>query len=417
MIWYRLLISVLGPVSLVLAVGRIVIGRGRFPDLSQRLGGGGGGEHGAVWFHGASNGELTSARALLEAFIIDRPDRPVIVTANSVTGRELVASWDMAGVTARLAPIDMRWALARFYRRWRPVALVSLENEFWPNRIATVECPILCVSARISDNSAARWIRFPSLCREVFGRISRLFPQDGRSAARFIDLGVGPGRIASNVGLKSGVKLPSPDPAEFASLSKSFIRQSTIFAASTHTGEDLIVLDAFAAVRTANPELRLIVAPRHPHRSGDIANMAEAAGIPYSVRSRCRSPGTEAAVYIADTIGEMSLWYALAGITFVGGSLVDKGGHTPFEPAHFGSAVLHGPYVHNFTAAYAALNEAGGALEITDAETLQDGIARLGPTQQTALAERASTALEAMDTSERDIQLVLAAVNQAMELR
>ena len=160
MIWYRSLMSVCGPALLVLAVWRILIGRGHLLDLSQRLGGGSG-KRGAIWLHGASNGELISARALLEALVLNRPDRPVIVTANSVTGRELVASWDIAGVTVRLAPIDLRWALARFYRRWRPVALVSLENEFWPNRIATVRCPILCVSARISDSSTVRWNRFP----------------------------------------------------------------------------------------------------------------------------------------------------------------------------------------------------------------------------------------------------------------
>ena len=145
--------------------------------------------------------------------------------------------------------------------------------------------------------------------------------------------------------------------------------------------------------------------------------MIEVAGIPYSVRSRSPSPGSGTAVYIADTIGEMSLWYALAGITFVGGSLVDKGGHTPFEPTHFRSAILYGPHVSNFAAAYAALKAAEGAIEVTDAKSLEDGIAELGPARQSSLAESASVALEEMDTSERDIQLVLATVNQALELK
>jgi len=411
--WYRLLISFCAPFPLVSSLWRAVVGQGGLADLSQRLGGGDG-INGALWLHGASNGELTSAHALLAAFRQDHPDHPVIVTANTVTGRDLAAGWNLPGVTARLAPVDLRWILRRFNRRWRPAALLSLENEFWPNRIVTARCPVLCIAARMSGRSARRWSRFPRLCRMVFGRVSWLFPQDNRSATRFISLGLAPECLGCAVSLKSGVRLPPPDAAALAALSKAFIRHYTVLAASTHPGEETIILDAFAIARAREPDLRLILAPRHPRRGGAVADMAKAAGLTCSVRSVSGGPGAEAAVYIADTLGEMQLWYALAGITLVGGSLVDKGGHTPYEPMWFGSAILHGPHVSNFASAYAALGRVRGAIEVTDAKSLADGIAELDRTGQTTQADRASGALDALDTSGKDIRTVLDAVNRLL---
>lgn len=414
MVWYRLLISVCAPFLVISLVWRILAERSGLHDLLQRIGGGTG-KCGAIWLHGASNGELTSARTLLECVSRNYPGHPVIVTANTATGRDLVASWGISGVAARLAPIDLRWILARFNRRWRPVTLISLENELWPNRIATARCPVYCVTARISERSAKRWKHFPGLCRSVFERVLWLFPQDDCSAERFVALGLDPERIGPVVNLKSGVKPPPPDADVLASLSKSFVRHSTILAASTHSGEESIVLAAFAAARASNPALRLILAPRHPSRGAEVARMACAVGMPCSRRSKSDFPGTDAAIYIADTLGEMQLWYSLAGIAFVGGSLVDKGGHTPYEPTHFGSAILHGPYVRNFMAAYAALDVSCGALEVTDAKSLAEGIARLDESEQTAQASRASAALAELNTGESDIQLLVDAITQAME--
>ncbi len=418
MVGYRLLISVCAPILLLMSTWRLLVARRGLSDLLQRLGGGSGTggapKHGALWLHGASNGELTSARRFLETFRRDRPDHPVVVTANTVTGRDLVSGWKVSGVTARLAPVDLRWVLARFNRRWRPVVLVNLESELWPNRFATCGYPVFCVAARISERSAGRWLRLPGLCRATFGRVSMLFPQDTASATRFISLGLAPERLGPVIDFKSSVTLPPPDAVALASLSRTFARHSTILAASTHPGEESIVLDAFAAARATDPSLRLILAPRHPRRGGEVEGMTDAVGLPYAVRSKSGDPGSDVAVYIADTLGEMQLWYAVAGITFVGGSLVGKGGHTPYEPARFGSAILHGTHVWNFASAYAALGAAGGALEVTDAKSLADGIARLDAAGQSAQADRASYALETLDTSSRDIQLVLDAVSRVL---
>lgn len=161
--------------------------------------------------------------------------------------------------------------------------------------------------------------------------------------------------------------------------------------ASTHDGEDAVVLDAHLAARSAEPGLRLILAPRHPRRAGDIAALAQARGLSVARRSMGEPP--EADVYIADTLGEMPLFYALAGRVFIGGTLTDRGGHTPYEPAAYGAALIHGPDLRNFRAPFARLSAADAALPAGDAQTLAAALAQLRGAAQTAMGARARATL------------------------
>ena len=150
------------------------------------------------------------------------------------------------------------------------------------------------------------------------------------------------------IALKAAAALRDAAPLDTTGFPAFADRASTVLAASTHEGEDEAIVQGFAAARATRPDLRLILAPRHPRRGPRIAALLERAGLAHATRSAGEVPGPDSAVYLADTMGEMALWYRLAGITFVGGSLVDAGGHTPFEPAGAGSAILHGPHVGNF---------------------------------------------------------------------
>ncbi len=395
MLVYRLAVTFALPAVLAGFLWRILRGAETAGDLAERIGGGGTGQSGAIWVHGASNGELTSARRLIGAIAEAFPDRALVVTANTVTGRELAAGWGLARVTARLAPLDWRPALARFRARWRPAALVVLENELWPNRMATAREPVVFVAARISGQSAARWARFGGALRGLLARVAWLAPQDTASGARFVSLGLDPARLAPVVALKSGVELPAPPAAELARLRGVFDRAKTVLAASTHEGEEDAVLAAFEAARRGDPALRLILAPRHTRRSAEVEALIRARGLSVAVRSRGEAPEEATAVYLADTLGEMALFYALAGATFVGGSLVDRGGHTPFEPAAAGSAILHGPHVGNFAGVYGALDAAGGALPVADARALAAALGEVASTGRQA--ELAGTARAALD--------------------
>ncbi len=393
---YRLLISLLAPLLLVRLGWRVLRGRESRADLAERLGRGGGGRPGAVWLHGASNGELASARPLVAALLTARGDLRLVVTANTVTGRDMVRGWGLDRVEARLAPLDLRPCLRRFRRAWRPALLVVLENELWPNRILTAAEPVVCVGARMSARSFARWQRVPGLARALLGRVHLLFPQDSASARHFTALGLAAERLGPVGTLKAEVTAPEPDSQALEALSRVFARASTVLAASTHEGEEEIVLEAFAAARLARPGLTLILAPRHPARGAALAALLTARGLPFTRRSEGGAPGGGAAVYLADTLGEMALWYRLAGVTFVGGSLVPKGGHTPYEPAAAGSALVHGPHVANFAEVYGALDAKGGALTARDAKGLADCLAQLETAEaQAALAQRAAAVLEA----------------------
>ncbi|WP_172293800.1 3-deoxy-D-manno-octulosonic acid transferase [Pseudoruegeria sp. HB172150] len=399
MLTYRILLSLAFPFVLARLCWRVLRGRETVADLGERLGGGGG-RPGAVWLHGASNGELTSARPLVLALMEALPDMQMVVTANTVTGRDLVRGWGLPRVEARLAPLDLRWALSRFRRAWAPSLLIVMENELWPNRIVTETAPVICVGARMSARSHRRWSRFPALAARLLGGFRRLWPQDAASGRHFAALGLPEDRLGAIGTLKSAVELADPDPGLLLRYGAVYRRTDTVLAASTHEGEEDIVLAAFLAVLRSRPGLRLILAPRHPKRGAELAQMLRQMELRFARRSVGEEPDETTAVYLADTLGEMPLWYSLAGVTFVGGSFVARGGHTPFEPAAAGSAIVHGPDVSNFEGPYAALDRTGGAMAVLDGGELTSALLRLSTAEaQEAQAARAREILDEIGSS------------------
>ena len=317
-----------------------------------------------IWLHGASVGEMTSARPLVAALLAAEPGLRIVATANTVTGLAQVAGWALPQVVARLAPVDGWGATRRFVTRHRPRALIVLENELWPGRITDAhraELAVMLVGARLSERSARRWARLaPRLVAAMLGRVRLASAQDAASAARLARLGLPVEAMVAPVMLKAAVAAVETPTLPFALPP----RNRVALAASTHPGEETAVLEGFASARAAKALDLLILAPRHPDRGPDVARLIAATGLPFATRSRGEVPGPETAVYLADTLGEMALWYRAAGITLVCGSFTDRGGHTPYEPAQAGSAILHGPDTTNFTEAYAELEVAGAAVQV-----------------------------------------------------
>lgn len=337
-----------------------------------------------IWLHGASLGELTSARPLIERLA---RDRALIVTANSLTGRDMVRGW---GLDSRLAPFDAPGPLRRFLDAVRPKLALTVENELWPGRSAELArrgIPQIVIGARLSARSAARWSRLPWLIGPMLDRIGGLSAQDADSEARLLSLGLRSGALLPRMNLKllgPAAVMPPPD---------SPLRDRTILAASTHEGEDAPLLDAYAALLANVPDLRLILAPRHPDRADAIAALIAARGLGFARRSL--GGGLDAPLLLADSLGEMGRWYDAAGICFVGGSLVDKGGHTPWEPAAHCCAILHGPFVANAAGDYATLDAAGGA-EAVEAGDLARRIAALHGDPARRMGRLARGALDRM---------------------
>ncbi|MCQ0970699.1 3-deoxy-D-manno-octulosonic acid transferase [Paracoccus sp. TK19116] len=321
-----------------------------------------------VWLHAASVGEVNSARMLIDALA---GDPGVLVTTNSLTGR---ATAREAGWPARLAPFDAPGATARFISRAQPSVQVTVEGEFWPNRaraLRAASVPQVVIGARMSERSARRWSKMPGLIEPVLSGITALSAQDAGSESRLIALGLDPNALMGRMDLKL------IGPAMVKPSDHGPDRDRTILAASTHAGEEDIVIDAFTAARRDKPELRLILAPRHPERGDAVAGLLQARGLPVARRSLGATLDQAAPILLADTLGEMALWYAAAGTCFTGGSLIDHGGHTPWEPAAHNCAILHGPHVGNAAEAYDALDRAGASHGVT-AETLGFELSRLG---------------------------------------
>jgi 3-deoxy-D-manno-octulosonic-acid transferase len=352
-----------------LSLWRVWRGRETEEDRAERLGAKG--PQGALWIHGASNGELASARWVIEALAARGP---VLVTASTVSGREMVRGWDI-GVAVALAPLDLPGALSRFLAGG-VAGFVNIEGEIWPRRFRTLAragVPMAMIGARMSAKTAGFWERVGA---RFLADVDLVSAQDPASSAYLTRLGAevtGLCDLKAEAVLRAPVLPPAPD------------RERVVLAASTHEGEEAPLVEAF--LRQTRYE-RLILAPRHPRRGDAIEALLRAKGIPVARRSRGEALGGR--VYLADTLGEMALWYAAAGVCFVGGSLVDRGGHTPWEPVRAGCAVLHGPHVGNFEAAYAALDAAGAA-------RLWDGSWEADP----AMADAGAAVLSGWDTGAR----------------
>jgi 3-deoxy-D-manno-octulosonic-acid transferase len=322
-----------------------------------------------LWMHGASVGETVSVLPVLAAL-----DALVLMTTGTVTSAALLSrrlpELGLAHrVMHRFVPLDVPAWTTRFLDHWRPDAAAFVESEIWPNLITgctTRAIPLMLVNARLSERSLSHWRLAPSLARRLFGAFAMMQAQSAADADRVRALG-GP---ASD--LTGNLKFAAPplpvDASELERLRRLTAGRPIWLCASTHPGEEPIVLGVHAMLAARHPGLLTIIAPRHPERGPAIA--AQVRGIPAARRSQGADPPGEAGIWIADTLGEYGLFYRLAGIAFVGRSLVERGGQNPLEPARLGCAVAVGPNVHNFADPVAALEQAGALARVEDKETL-----------------------------------------------
>jgi 3-deoxy-D-manno-octulosonic-acid transferase len=332
-----------------------------------------------IWFHAASLGESLSLLALIGRLRGQRPDLALLITSGTRTSADVLAGRLPAGVVHQFAPIDSAGAVARFLDHWRPDLGVWTESELWPRLIVATDAraiPLLLVNARMSAASARNWARAPGMIGALLGRFSQVLAQDQGTADRLQRLGLPAGRVRVTGTLKEGGGELPHDPAVLAALRDRIGARPVWCAASTHPGEEAIVAAAHARILRDRPDTLLVLAPRHPDRGGAVAAILREAGLTVARRSLAEAPLTQ--VYLADTLGEMGLWYRLAPRAFVGGSLVAVGGHNPYEPAALGAAILTGPHVANFRDIYAHLHQGGGARLVRDADSLAAGLRALG---------------------------------------
>lgn len=326
-----------------------------------------------VWLHAASVGESMSVLPVLARLADRAPDVTALLTTGTATSARLIAGrlpdMGLAGrVLHRFAPLDVPAWSARFLDHWRPDAACFVESELWPNLLDAGTrrgVPFMLMNARLSPRSFARWRRVPAVARALLGRFVRIEARSAQDAARLGSLG------ARRVGVPGDLKFAAPplpaDPAELERLRAILNGRPVWLAASTHPGEDIVVRDAHLALASRHPALLTILVPRHPERGAGIADLAPGLA---TRRTKAADPPRSGGIYIADTLGELGLWYRLAPAAFIGGSLVPHGGQNPLEAARLGCAVAAGPHTGNFTDAVAALHEAGAIAAVSDAAGL-----------------------------------------------
>ncbi len=371
-----------------------------------------------VWFHAASVGEAASLLELFRRLQQARPTLTCLVTTVTVTSAHFVAERLPENCIHQFVPLDIVPWIKRFLAHWRPDVAVWTESELWPAMVCETwdaRVPMLLINARISERSYRRWRLFGGVARSLLARFERILAQDDLASEQLQLLGADPARISVEGSLKEGAAPLPYDEGERRRLAGAFARRPVWLAASTHPGEEEIVLAAHARARRALPMLGLVLAPRHPNRGDALAEMLRGRGLSVAQRSKGEEPGVDVDVYLADTLGEMGLWYRIAAVAFVGGSLVDVGGHNPFEPALLGCAILHGPHVRNFIDAYRRLAIADAAVLVRSEEELADAlVATMAPDRAAAMA---SSAWEVVSEGAAVTDTVMAAIGACLDRR
>ena len=370
-----------------------------------------------LWFHAASVGESVSILRLVEYLGTAHSKLNFLITSGTATSAEVVAKRLPPRTIHQFAPLDSNKAMGRFLAHWNPSAAVFVESELWPqmiSRTAALDVPMALVNARISDRSAKNWTRLASSARYLLSHFSMIHCQDERTVEHLRHLGLEHAKKGVNLKSLAG---PLPfDAAVWDELKVQNADRPIWLAASTHPGEEEIALAAQKSLLAQNPKTLLFLVPRHPERGDEVERLIATKGFSAARRSRKEPITPETQIYLADTLGEMGLWYALNPITALFGSFSDVGGHNPYEPAYAGSAVLYGPNYANFEPTYSDLKQAGAGIEVANQAELAGKIQELltSPEALSNIRRKARNFAKAQDNG---LESFAEALSNALALR
>jgi len=366
-----------------------------------------------IWVHAVSVGETIAAAPMVRRLLERNPDVTILMTAMTDTG--LAQAQKMFGNKVQYAyvPYDTPGAVKRFLARVQPSILVIMETEIWPNLISQsrkAHVPVFLINARLSERSARGYERVRSLARPVMQSISWVAAQAEQDAARFRRIGVAADKIAVTGSVKFDVDIEPRVREQAQQLKAQFGGRPVWIAGSTHDGESRQLLKAHRKLLAAVPDALMIIVPRHPERFELVASAVTKAGLSLARRSLNDSPAA-AQVYLGDTMGELMMLYGASDLAFIGGSLIERGGHNPLEPAAWGIGVISGPHVFNFESIYKCLQEHDGVTIVESAGELLVCLTRLLNNQQ-ALHESGQRALAVVESNRGALDRVVAGISQ-----
>ena len=339
---------------------------------------------GGIWVHAVSVGESIAAAPMIRALLQRYPQLPITVTCMTPTGSERIQALfaDEPRIQHCYLPYDLPWAAARFLERVQPKLAVIMETELWPNHIhqcAKRGIPVALANARLSARSAKGYARFAKLTRPMLEEMSLIAAQTETEAERFRQLGARSECVQVTGSIKFDLTIDPQLLIKARALREQWqaLERPVWIAASTHEGEDAIVLAAHRQLLASYPNALLILVPRHPERFNAVFALCQSEGFDTVRRSAATPVGAQTQVLLGDTMGELLFLYALADSAFVGGSLVANGGHNLLEPAALSKPVLSGPHLFNFLEIAALLRDAGALEEVDDAHALAVAVRRL----------------------------------------
>ena len=348
-----------------------------------------------IWVHAVSVGETIAAAPLVRALLRRNPDIPILMTAMTLTGSARAKALFGDQVLYAFSPYDTPGAVRRFVDRVQPRALVIMETELWPNMIALSDrrkVPVFLINARLSERSAKGYERVASLVRPLLRSISWIAAQAEEDAKRFLRIGATPASVSVTGSIKFDVEISDATRTESSALRQRLGEDRPIWiAASTHDGEDRQILEAHQEVLKQHPRAGLMIVPRHPERFSAVAALVSSMGLGVARRSQ-ETEGVDTVggenfeVYLGDTMGELLMFYGAADLAFVGGSLIERGGHNPLEPAAWGLPVLSGPHIFNFETIYNQLDAGKGFFMTPSAQLLAERVSHLFDDQEAASA-------------------------------
>ena len=328
-----------------------------------------------IWLHAASVGESLSLLPLIEKIIADNPKINILITSTTKTSAEILEKISEPQIIHRMAPYDTFFVSKRFLKYWEPDLAVRVESEIWPRILFELKknkIPNFLLNTRFSKKSIVRIEKQADTASFLFSLFDRIHVQEKSTKETLTKVGVESQKIKVTGSLKdSREKLPVGK--EIIKQFQTVIGEQKIWlAACTHPGEDESVLRAHKKIGGL-----LLIAPRHIERGNQIASLSRSMGFPTQLRSKSANIRAETAVYIANTMGEMGTWYSLSRAAFIGGSLVDKGGHNPVEAMQLNTFTLHGPHIYNFEGKYNKLQQVGLSFQVSGEKDIVQQVSRL----------------------------------------
>ena len=344
------------------------IGRPKMPRPEGKL----------FWLHGASVGESISMLPLINKILETYPDAHVMVTTGTVTSADVMQKRLPERAFHQFIPIDNPIFTTRFVKYWHPDVALWFESEFWPAVLSSIKrknIPLILINGRISNKTFKRWQQFDFICKELLNCFDLCLGQSEEDAYRLKVLGAKETACLGNLKY-AGLPLPIDETAKKDILDQIDNRRFWL-ASSTHNDEEIKIAKVHKRLKEKFPDLLTIIVPRHPNRGEEIANEVAKIGLTTALRSNNDKIAPKTDIYIANTIGEMGLWYDIANIVFIGGSLIPHGGQNFIEPSRVRDAVIVGPHMYNFSDAMARAKKADAIIQISDTAELEEIVSEL----------------------------------------